>query len=140
MKRCFKCNKLKSLSCFYKHKMMTDGHVNKCKDCNKKDVRKNREKNVEYYREYDKERGNRQSAEYLQSWRKKFPKKYKAQSMVYNAIKSKKLFKEPCEMCNSKKSVHAHHDDYSKPLNIRWLCAIHHREWHDKNGEGINGK
>jgi hypothetical protein len=39
MKKCFKCNEIKELSSFYKHKAMKDGHLNKCVDCTKKDVR-----------------------------------------------------------------------------------------------------
>lgn len=39
-KECFRCNKVKSLDEFYKHKQMVDGHLNKCKDCTKSDTKK----------------------------------------------------------------------------------------------------
>ena len=42
-----------------------------------------------------------------------------------------------CEICGKEKT-HAHHDDYDKPLNVRWLCAEHHRQWHAKYGEALN--
>lgn len=138
-KKCFKCGATKPLTEFYKHKQMKDGHLNKCKICTKKDAKEIREKNIEHYRAYDRKRGNRQSPEYGKEYIKKYPNKYKAQTMVGNAIRDKKLFKEPCEVCGTTKNIHAHHDDYLKPLNVRWLCAAHHRQWHIENGEALNG-
>ena len=38
-KRCFKCGRKKLLDKFYKHKQMTDGHLNKCIECAVNDVR-----------------------------------------------------------------------------------------------------
>jgi len=139
MKKCFKCEEELPLSQFYKHKQMPDGHLNKCKECTKKDARENRAKNIEYYRAYDRNRGNRLSDSYQNEYREKYPNKYKARNMVSNAIRDKKLFKEDCESCGSTEYIHAHHDDYLKPLNVRWLCAACHHQWHAKNGEGING-
>ena len=138
MKKCFKCGQTKPLSDFYKHKQMPDGHVNKCKECNKLDVRENRKSKVEYYREYDRKRGNRHDPSCIAEYRKKYPNKYKAHTLVNNAIRDGRLFKESCCVCGSNDHTHAHHDDYLKPLNVRWLCAAHHKQWHDENGEGLN--
>jgi len=55
-KKCFKCNNVKPLLDFYKHPQMPDGHVGKCKECNKKDVKDNSILKKEYYRNYDKDR------------------------------------------------------------------------------------
>ena len=55
-KQCFKCGETKPLDDFYKHKQMSDGHLNKCKACAKKDVTANRYKNHAYYLAYDNKR------------------------------------------------------------------------------------
>jgi ribosomal protein S27AE len=139
MKKCFKCGIEKELSGFYKHPAMKDGHVNKCKECNKNDVGEHRLKNIEKIRKYDRDRGNRQTSEYLKEWRENNPKKYKAHSKVAYEIKAGNLVPESCEECGDEKTV-AHHDDYDRPLKVRWLCQAHHKQWHAENGEGKNGK
>lgn len=52
-----------------------------------------------------------------------------AHAHVGAALKNGKLFKNPCEVCCTTE-VEAHHDDYSKQLNVRWLCKKHHSEVH----------
>ena len=139
-KECFKCKEIKPYSEYYKHPQMADGYLNKCKPCAKSDAIANRHDKIEIYRAYDRKRGNRQTKEYQDKYKNDFYNKDKAHNAVSNAIRDKKLFKEPCEVCGTEKDVHAHHDDYLKKLNVRWLCPIHHKEWHMKNGEGKNGR
>ena len=60
---------------------------------------------------------------------KKYPEKYKARYLTGYAIKKGSLKKKPCKVCKNKK-VEAHHEDYSKPLDVMWLCRKHHTEIH----------
>ncbi len=142
MKKCFKCGECKPLSAFYKHKQMADGHLNKCKDCARVDVKKNRDSKSEYYRAYDRERGNRQKKCYVREWREKNPIKHLAQEMVASKIRSGEMRRSlACEECgSSERTTHGHHDDYAAPLVVRWLCPSCHRKWHIENGEGDNAR
>ena len=137
MKNCFKCGVDKPFSDFYTHNKMADGFLGKCKECTKYDVLKHRGENIERIRKYDRERGSRQSKGYLIERRRKYPNQYKAQTMVGNAIRDGKLHRQPCEVCGEAR-VNAHHNDYLKPLNVRWLCYAHHHQWHRDNGDGLN--
>ena len=136
-KTCFKCGRLQLLDNFYKHPTMADGHLGKCKQCTKIDVTENRTSKIDYYREYDRVRGNRQTKEYRDSNRARYSAAYRARELVARCIREKKLFRQVCEICGNQ-NTHAHHDDYAKPLNVRWLCVAHHSRWHKKYGEGKN--
>ena len=46
------------------------------------------------------------------------------------AIKSGELQRGPCSVCGTTVNVHGHHPDYSKPLDVVWLCSKHHCEEH----------
>jgi hypothetical protein len=52
-----------------------------------------------------------------------------AWNCINNAIKRGFVTRLPCEICGNPRT-HAHHDDYSKPLEVLWLCAKHHKEKH----------
>lgn len=63
------------------------------------------------------------------TWAERNPEKRKAQWAVNNAVRDGKLSKAPCEVCGEEE-VDGHHDDYSKPLEVRWLCRVHHQAAH----------
>lgn len=62
-------------------------------------------------------------------WESENTDKRRAATMVGNAIRDGRLERQPCEVCGASK-VDAHHDDYTQPLHVRWLCRQHHAEWH----------
>jgi len=149
-KICTSCGNEKELhSGFYAHPKMADGHLNKCKDCVKSRVKKHRVDN-DHVREYDRNRyynnperrdySRKQSRRWIDAnkdkafeqrkiWRQQNPEKQKAHNSVAYALRARKLTKEPCVVCGNLKSE-AHHEDYSKPLEVIWLCRIHHMERH----------
>ena len=134
MKSCFKCNTVKPLSEFYKHPRMADGHVNKCKECNRNDVTTNRNQNIEKYRAYDKARGKeperiKASREVIRAWRAEDSRRVLAHSAVARALRNGSLVRQPCCRCADSKSV-AHHEDYDKPLEVMWLCQPCHKQRH----------
>lgn len=149
MKKCTVCGIEKHEDDFYKN-------VRKCKACYCEKIRLDRIKNPEVFKARDAKRAmspNRIAAReaYLKTekgraakkrattnWINKSTIKRSAHILVGNYIRDGKLEKRPCEVCGSAYRVHAHHDDYAYPLDVRWLCAAHHRQWHIANGEAKN--
>ena len=64
------------------------------------------------------------------------PKKYKARQEVSMAKRKGLITPKPCSVCG-KQITEAHHNDYNKPLDVIWLCNLHHREVHQNNKLGI---
>lgn len=63
-------------------------------------------------------------------WKKKNPEKRHAHRKVAKALKSGRLSRKPCSRCGSEINVHAHHEDYSRWLDVIWLCGVCHMQRH----------
>ena len=150
MKVCKKCSDEKCETEFY-------NSDSTCKECRKEMVRANRAEKAEYYREYDRNRfktdqrvrdrharyaatdaGKAATARAKKKYIELNPIKRLSHIIVGNAMRDGRLIKMPCEVCGTTSKIHAHHDDYSAPMSVRWMCAKHHAEWHLENGEGAN--
>lgn len=73
--------------------------------------------------------------DYNARYRKRERAKWLARKKVEKALCYGKLQKGPCEVCGTTKKVEAHHRDYSKPLEVNWLCRPCHKATHEKAQE-----
>ena len=133
-KVCFKCGKRKKIEMFYRHPMMRDGRLNKCKECNKIDTTENRNRNIDYYRAYDRERAKRPerakaAAIISRRWITADKRRSAAHNAVTRAIRSGALVRLPCERCG-RSDAFAHHECYDNKLDVMWLCQPCHKQRH----------
>lgn len=148
-KQCIDCNQLKPISEFYQKGEGKYRAV--CKDCYRKRyskswkkyyqkhkdeillrVRKyyiaNRDRILERYKKWCKtEKAKKIIREKEKKRRRRWLQKVRCRELFHYYLKTGKIKRGVCEICGSEE-VEAHHDDYSKPLQVRWLCPKHHRE------------
>jgi hypothetical protein len=131
-KECFKCKTVQPLTEFYKHPKMPDGHVNKCKECNIKDVQGNYLDNIkkEGFIEKERKRG-RQKYHRLyvgtgkakqrnnEKYHNKFPEKKKASSMSGS-------LKKP--FADAERHHWSYNDEHFK--DVIWLTKKEHMKAH----------
>lgn len=122
-KTCTMCHETKELTEFVKRRSGTQGVTPYCKKC----YLANYAPDKEYRRAYHKtENGKRLKREYNQ----RYAWKNKARKLANKAISDGLLVKGPCAFCGSDSNIEAHHPDYSKPLDVEWLCHRHHTDLH----------
>lgn len=155
LKQCKRCGGRKPLDAFHRHRKAVDGKQSDCKECcaeksrarygEKRDeiqlkqrayVEQNRErKRAKDRADYEANR-ERELERHRQS-RLKAPDKYAARTALRAAVLRGDVVKpEHCEECNQRtpaRRLHGHHRDYSKPLEVEWLCTGCHGRAHQRS-------
>lgn len=134
MKKCSACGEVKDFDLFQKRAASKDGLTSSCDACLKVRDKARYLKEREYRLERNKiymssEKGKQSHKESVKKWQDNNREKRAAHVILGNAVKYKKIVKQPCTVCGELK-VEAHHDDYSKPLDVVWLCVKHHNQTH----------
>jgi len=144
MKPCKKCERVLPLDRFHRNARRKDGHDCSCKACMmayKKahaatpkakatravyalKSRKQRNRRLKKWRQ----KNRKKLAAIQRRYRERHRQRYLARTTLSNAIRDGKIIRLCCEVCG--KRGEAHHPDYSKPLEVRWLCKRHHEEVH----------
>lgn len=168
-KTCRECGEEKDLSLFLAQTRMAGGYLNQCKQCiatsKKTWVVRNRDKVRAYFNKYNRTSKGRAAqkrhyaklkatpryAEKLVERNRaralKHPIKIAARITVRQAKYHGELSSsEKCSQCQSGENIHGHHEDYTKPLDIEWLCGDCHGLRHQeinrliRNGEDWSEK
>lgn len=122
-KKCTLCEIIKPFEMFSPDNRKSTGRKSQCRDCDnirsRKSYYEQRERRL--YRERDRNKQRERDPLYLL--------KLRARGKIKHELKMGRMTKQPCEVCGELK-VQAHHTDYNKPLEVRWLCVLHHRRSH----------
>lgn len=128
-----------------------------CSECLRARATAHRQANLEAVKEYDRNRPNHAERivinrerykrvtadpvsrkayfDHQKLWRVRNIPKRKAHVLVGHALRAGRLVKQPCERCGAAENIHAHHEDYSKPLDVNWLCVPCHAQRHREINE-----
>ena len=134
-KVCGVCQRSLDVDRFYRKTASPDGLASPCKACQARydRGRLHAPHRIEARRIYaGTARGKAAKEIGSGNWISANPAKYFAHNAVSNALRDGRIFKPTsCSACGGGKNVAAHHDDYDRPLDVRWLCvpchAAHHR-------------
>jgi hypothetical protein len=145
-KACSRCGEVKPAECFSKNRRSLSGLASECKECCKLRWRAYVESNPEkvselsrrrgrewYWRNRDEKRARRQKYGYWTTGERlaAYGEKEKARIALRAAVRQGEITKpERCEDCGRATRLQGHHPDYSRPLEVEWLCARCHGKRH----------
>lgn len=132
-RNCIICNVVKPYENFDIDQRRPGGITTRCRACRLEYQRKYRENNPDKVAKIQKRWSNDNIGKITASsrnWQKRNPEKRYAHNQVAIALKSGKLKRQDCVICGAK--ADAHHEDYTKPLDVIWFCKLHHARHHQK--------
>jgi hypothetical protein len=130
----------------------------RCKECHKQKVRENREQKADYYRTYDAYRyqkdpkvkqrhkryqktdaGKASIKAARNKWRSQNEEKRACHVILNHAVRDGRAFKSnECQKCGATNCrIEGHHSDYTKPLDVIWVCKPCHVEIHRQKDERL---
>jgi hypothetical protein len=136
MKPCSSCKEILPLTMFCKFKRSKDGLHYYCRPCksehSKREYKKHRE---DYFRRCiawrTTENGKKSMRNSYVKQRGSMPEKYKARYLLNAAVRQGVILKPgSCTICGSVAKLAAHHEDYTKPLQVEWMCYPCHTSHH----------
>lgn len=146
--KCGTCQRYRPSEDFYEDGKTFSGISSVCRQCHTaasirtRDKDRARETNASYMRraraaDPDRFRASDRAASVKK--RERSPEKVAARNAVNSAVKRGELQKPAaCEECGQVKPVAGHHEDYARPLHVRWLCRRCHGLVH-RNQEVSSG-
>lgn len=149
LKRCCKCKQFLPVELFGKCKTYSDGLAISCKPCLAKiatdpEVKRKRNEKLRALRKTEagkaaawrsikkfreSENGKKWRRRTIDNYNRNHPERAMIHTAISNKLKRGEMVKQPCRECGEV-VVDAHHEDYSKPFDVIWLCRKHHNELH----------
>jgi len=132
MRKCCMCHELKSEEFFDRNSAR--GFSARCKSCRNMHQREYRKKHPGYNslqcKKHYSDNKDRVDSQIIK-WRTADPLRYRAHNALHYEVKMGRIVKpDNCSICGETAQVVGHHDDYSKPKEVRWLCRSCHKNLH----------
>lgn len=143
-KFCTACNQEKSVNEFTICRgNKKDGRASSCKSCQAiyRTTENSKQAQDKFYHSPAKKRyaqsevGKAAALRGTKKWQAANPIKIIAHGILNRAIAKGEVVREPCRVCDTTHNVWGHHEDYTKPLDVLWLCPTHHKALHRHQNE-----